>query len=328
MSETLSVLFVVKGNSLEYEKAPFIQSQMESLKEQGIDVSCFQVTGKGIPGYLKSSYQLSDYLKKNDFDLIHAHYSLCGWTSVLAFPGKPIVLSLMGSDALGEFTGPNKSTFKSRLVILLTLFIQPFVKAIISKSYNIHKRVYRKKSAEIIPNGVNINQFITSNKTDFREEIGLTRDKKYILFLGNPENKWKNYSLAKQAVKIVNNEDVELLAPFPVSQDRIIKFLNAVDVFIVTSFMEGSSNVIKEAMACNCPIVTTDAGDAKWVIGNTKGCYVSSFEAEDVADKLKQAISFSESTGRTSGRRRILELGLDSETIAKRIISVYKKVLS
>jgi teichuronic acid biosynthesis glycosyltransferase TuaC len=328
MGGTLRVLFVVKSNSLVFEKAPFIQIQMESLKEQGIAVSCFQVTGKGISGYLKSRHQLRDYFKKNDFDLIHAHYSLCGWTAVLAFPGKPIVLSLMGSDALGEFTGPNKTTLKSKFVILLTLLIQPFVKAIISKSYNINKRVYRKKSAEIIPNGVDLNLFIAGNKSDFREELGLTRDKKYILFLGNPENEWKNFILAKEAMKFVNNENVELLAPYPVSQDRVVKFLNAADVLIVTSYMEGSSNVIKEAMACNCPIVTTDVGDANWVTGNTAGCFASSFDAADVADKIEQALTFSEVTGRTSGRRRILELGLDSATIAKMIINVYKKALS
>ena len=324
----MRVLFVVKSHVMMPEKAPFIQSQLESLESQGIEIGCFQVIGNGIKGYVKSSQQLRAFLKINNFDLIHAHYSLCGWTSVLALSGKPIVLSLMGSDALGEFTGPNKTKLKSRFVVLLTLLIQPFIKAIISKSNNIHKRVYRRKVAEIIPNGVRLDQFFADNSTDFRESLGLNKDKKYVLFLGNPENDWKNYSLAKKALKIVNNENVELLAPFPISQDRVVKFLNAADVLIATSFMEGSSNVIKEAMACNCPIVTTDAGDAKWVIGNTTGCFISSFEPGDVADKIKQALIFSDKYGRTTGRQRILELELDSATIAKRIIHVYEKSLT
>ena len=91
--------------------------------------------------------------------------------------------------------------------------------------------------------------------------------------------------------------------------------------------MEGSSNVIKEAMACNCPIVTTDAGDAKWVIGNTAGCYVSTFEPEDVADKIKQALSFSQKQGTTLG----VSASLKSAWIRNNCNSdyqIYKKVIS
>ena len=125
----------------------------------------------------------------------------------------------MGSDILGEYTGTNKTTFKSKFVVLLTYLIQPFVKAIISKSVNIHKRVYCKKSAEIIPNGVRLDQFIANNSR-FQGRTWLIRKKKYVLFLSNPENKWKNFSLALKAIKILDNEHVELVAPFPVSQDQ------------------------------------------------------------------------------------------------------------
>jgi predicted ATP-grasp superfamily ATP-dependent carboligase len=61
---------------------------------------------------------------------------------------------------------------------------------------------------------------------------------------------------------------------------NVVKYLNGSDVFISTAFMEGSSNVIKEAMACNCPVVSTNAGDAAWVIGETPGCYITTFDPE------------------------------------------------
>jgi teichuronic acid biosynthesis glycosyltransferase TuaC len=61
----------------------------------------------------------------------------------------------------------------------------------------------------------------------------------------------------------------------------------------------------------------------KWVLGNTEGCYLASFDAEDFAKKIAQAISFSQVHGRTTGRQRIIELGLDMETVAKRIMDVY-----
>ena len=39
------------------------------------------------------------------------------------------------------------------------------------------------------------------------------------------------------------------------------------------------------------------------------------------------ALEFAEKVGQTNGRTRIIELGLDSETVAKRIIEVYKSIL-
>ena len=75
-------------------------------------------------------------------------------------------------------------------------------------------------------------------------------------------------------------------------------------------------------MACNCPIVSTEVGDVRWVIGNTEGCYIASFEYEDFAKKIRMAINFAK---RTSGRERIIELDLDSEKVALQLIKVYRR---
>ena len=77
--------------------------------------------------------------------------------------------------------------------------------------------------------------------------------------------------------------------------------------------MEGSPNLVKEAMACNCPVVATDVGDIKWLFGDEPGYFISDFTSEDFSRKIKRALDFSITTGRTRGRERILELGLDSK---------------
>ena len=114
---------------------------------------------------------------------------------------------------------------------------------------------------------------------------------------------------------------------YDASYELITYYMNAADVLLLTSLWEGSPNVIKEAMACNCPIVSTDVGDVRWVFGETEGCYLTSFDPEDVADKIKLALVFAEEKNRTNGRKRIIEFGLDTETIANKIIDVYKKVV-
>ena len=147
------------------------------------------------------------------------------------------------------------------------------------------------------------------------------------MFLGEKETIRKNYNLAKQAVDLLDDDNVELINPYPIAHDLIPKYFDACDLLVFTSLAEGSPNVIKEAMACNIPIVSTDVGDVKWLIDGVEGCYLSSFIPNDVANKLKSALEYSGIFGRTKGRERIIDLGLDSKTVAEKIIKVYRSLL-
>jgi teichuronic acid biosynthesis glycosyltransferase TuaC len=322
MEDKLKVLFVSGGNSSSFDIAPFIKAQGQSLADAGLSISYFTVKGKGFLGYLRNAALLRRFLKKNTFDLIHAHYTLSGWTAVLAFSRIPVVLSLMGSDAYGDYTGHNKVKFGSRVFILLTYMIQPFVSQIICKSEFIRSFVYLKKKAHVIPNGILLGNF--QQLGNYKKELGLEGDKQYVLFLGNKGDKRKNFKLANASVELLNDRQISLITPYPVSHQEVVKYFNSVDVLVVPSFMEGSANVIKEAMACNCPVIATDVGDAKWVFGDTPGHFISGFSPEAFAGKLKLALDFSREYGRTNGRQRLLDLGLDSATVAGKIMEIYK----
>jgi glycosyltransferase involved in cell wall biosynthesis len=110
------------------------------------------------------------------------------------------------------------------------------------------------------------------------------------------------------------------------TRTQVNLYLNAADCLLLYSSSEGSPQLIKEAMACNCPVVSTDVGDVKWVIGETNGCYITSFETGDVAGKLIDALEFTRSLGRTNGRNRITALGLDSRSVALKLMEVYSKL--
>jgi len=87
---------------------------------------------------------------------------------------------------------------------------------------------------------------------------------------------------------------------------------------------EGSPNVVKEAMACDLPIVSTAVGDVAELVGGVPGCYISESRPEDIAANLALALRFGR---RTRGRERLLRLGLDSHTIARRILAIYEEML-
>ena len=322
----MKVLFVSSGNSGNFEITPFIKTQGDSIAGQGVEVSYFTIRRKGLWGYIKGAAQLRKHLKTHSYDIIHAHYTLSGLSAVLAFPRQPIVLSLMGTDAYGDYIGVNKIKFSSWYLKILTKLIQPFVSKLICKSEHIQSFVYLKDKSVVIPNGIMLNRFLV-NRKGYRSELGLAPQKKYILFLGDKENIRKNYALAKEAYKYIQQPSVELIAPYPVQHDKVIKYLNSVDCLVVPSLMEGSPNIVKEAMACNCPTVATRVGDIEWLFDNEPGHFLSSFNAEELSQKIKDALNFSQEHQQTQGRKRIVQLGLDSETIARRIINVYQEIL-
>jgi len=305
----MKVLFVSSGNSIEWI-SPIIKNQAESLIHQGIQLYFFTIRGRGVKGYLKAIIALKKHLKHKKYDVVHAHYSLSGY--VASFAGaKPLVVSLMGSDV--------KVKSYSRFVIeLFNLF---FWSKILVKSKDM-KRTIDLKEALIIPNGVNFNEFKTIDKNIALKKTNWDSTKKHILFAANPNRPEKNFKLGKEAFDLLDSNEIELHYLENIPNNKMINYYNSSDVVLLTSLWEGSPNVIKEAMACNIPIVSTDVGDVKEVIGNTRGCYLTKNDPENISVKIKEALNFN---GKTTGSCNIKYL--DSKVIASKIIKIYSSIL-
>ncbi len=101
-------------------------------------------------------------------------------------------------------------------------------------------------------------------------------------------------------------------------------YFNGSDLLLSTSLCEGSPNVIKVAIACNCPIVSTNVGDVRWLLDDVEGCFITTNDPRDVADKINKALNFK---SKTKGRDKLFRLGFDSEHIAKKIIKVYEELI-
>ncbi|MCD4819023.1 MAG: glycosyltransferase family 4 protein [Candidatus Cloacimonetes bacterium] len=313
-NKELRVLFVSSGNSKK-GISPIVKNQGETLKENGIDISWFTIKGKGIKGYLKNISVLRKIIITNNYDLIHAHYSMSAYITSLASLGMrvPIVCSLMGSDI--QTNKFNK--------LIINFFYRYLWKRTIVKSERMKTHICLKNT-KVIPNGVNLLQFNKIEKNKAQDLLGFDKNKKNIIWVSNPKRYEKNYKLALNAINFLKTDTIKLNIVNGVDYQDIPKYMYAADLLILTSLWEGSPNVIKEAMACNCPIVSTDVGDVRWIIGNTIGCFITLFDSQDVANNIQKVLN---NGTRTNGRERIITLGLDSVTIAKKIIKIYNEVL-
>ena len=303
----MKVLFISSGNAKD-GISPIVKNQGESLKRAGIDLEFFAIEGKGIKGYLRAIFKLRKHLKKNSYDLFHAHYWLSGIVATLG-GAKPLVVSLMGDDV------KTKEWIKWIIFIFYKLF---WAKTIV-KSKDMFN-AFAKDGVEIVPNGVDFNRFKPIDKEIAQQELGWDSNKKHILFTSDPNRYEKNFKLTKEAFDLINDGSMQLHYMVGIENSKVPIYYNAADVVILTSLWEGSPNAIKEAMACSRPIVATDVGDVRDNISKTKGCFVATFDAKDVASKLKEALKYQ----KTSGREDIAHLRDD--VIAQKLIKIYNEI--
>lgn len=310
----MKVLFISSGNKGKISGP--VANQAASIRQyaEDIHIEIYSVKGKGVSGYLKNIRSLKQKIKSFDPDLIHAHYSFCGFLSALTFTKKPVITSLMGSDL----------HLKVHWRMILSI-VSLFWKAIIIKSEAMRKP-YLFTKTHVIPNGVDLLKYPYTEKETARTLLGLSPDKIYVLFLADPQRKEKNFPLTEQAFRVLDVPGAELLVRHGIPHEQTSLYYYAADVLVLSSVYEGSPNVIKEALVCNCPVVSTRVGDVELLFGGVEGHFIAGADVVDFSKKMGEAIQFSIKNNRTSGRTRIVNLGLDAETITGKIVSLYKNV--
>lgn len=309
----MKVLIVCSGNAdgfvFEINQA-FVCEQMKAIAsyDESVSFDVFLLRAKGVRGYLDQLKSLKLKIEEFRPDLIHAHYGLSGLFANLQSQ-VPVVTTYHGSDI-----NNSKSRVFSKMSMLLSCY-NVFV------STKLARKAKARKKYSIIPCGVTISDYPYVDKVEARKRMGLDVCGKIVLFSSAFDNAVKNAPLAKAAVAQLDG--IKMIELKGYNREQVNLLLHAADVALMTSFTEGSPQFIKEAMAAGCPIVSVDVGDVKDVMGDTTGCFIAEREPNDVARKIKLAISFGE---RTNGLSRIENNGYSNEVVANRIIDIYKMV--
>jgi glycosyltransferase involved in cell wall biosynthesis len=301
----------------------FVRTQVEALRGVGVGVDVLVLDGpirKLI--YPKGVFQLRRRLAAGDVDLVHAHYGYVGMVARTQWK-VPVVVTFHGDDLLGTVDESGRRTRPSELVVAGGKALTGMVDATIVQSEEMARASWSSRTF-VVPHEVDFELFRPLERAECRAELGLDPDRPYVLFAADPGIPVKRYPLARAAVDqlVAEGVDAELVVVHREPQPRLVQYMNACNALILTSWQEGSPNVVKQAMACNVPVVSTDVGDVRQLMGGTDGCHVC---AADPSELAKALVDVFERNRPTAGRDAVAHLTCD--LVAARLIEVYETVL-
>ncbi|WP_458188962.1 glycosyltransferase [Haladaptatus sp. NG-WS-4] len=297
--------------------ARFFREQVRVLRERGVTEETLSPPGTHRARKSVTRRSPTDYLRffptvfrhaLGEYDLIHANYGLTA-PMALAQHRLPVVLSLWGSDLLGEYGWLSKQCARH-------------CDAVIVMSEEMAREL--DAPCHVVPHGINLSRFAPQSKRAAREAVGWSRDGTHVLFPYPPSREIKDFPRAERVVANAAEQvsgPVELQSVYGVPHDEMSTYYNAADVLLLPSKSEGSPNSVKEAMACNVPVVTTDVGDVRSRLSGVSPSYVCSSDDELVAG-LVDVLS---DPRPSNGREHVRDLSL--ERMGERIYEVYQTVL-
>jgi glycosyltransferase involved in cell wall biosynthesis len=136
---------------------------------------------------------------------------------------------------------------------------------------------------------------------------------------------WQNDDLLSEPNRLDLKNDILFLGK--VSEDDLISLYNAARVFVFPSIYEGFGLPVVEAMACGCPVVTSNVSSIPEVAGKA-AFLIDPLDEQQIEDAIADIISDPDlaSKLREAGLERATHFSW--ERCAKETLKVYQRVLS
>jgi glycosyltransferase involved in cell wall biosynthesis len=286
------------------------------------------------PSFLISSFLKAKLMKK--YDVVHAQHPI----SALAMKnvsGKKI-LSIHGiySEQVGLLHGKFSSYFSNKYE-KNALKWADVVTAGSNETYEYYSKL--GSNVSYIPNGIDIKSLHSGIDTRFKKQIifvgRLSKEKGIITLLEAAKNIPQEINL----LIVGNGPEEKTVLDYESSYDNIhylgyqpkektIPLIRGSILLIQPSFAEGISGTLLEAMACKIPIVATNVGGNKELLGNNNaGILIEPGDSKALLKKILELVND------TNLRKKIAESACnevqkyDWSNIGQLYLDLYKKIL-
>lgn len=298
--------------------------QIDSLSKLGVQTQVIDMRGIPKLKYLIAIPKIRRAAR--EVDVIHSHFGYCGWLSrlsTLAMRSRPrLVMSFMGDDLLGTPKADGTLEWPSRVQAWINKHFARRFDQVIVKSQEMAGKI-APCDCTVIANGVDMDTFKPMSSTEARSRLNLPTGRKLVLFPGNPENPRKGHLLATAAVEVAARdlgEPIDLVPLWNIDPADVAVYMNACDVMLMVSLIEGSPNVVKEALSCDVPVIGVEVGDVPQMLDGISGCSVCPRDPDVIGRALVQQL---QNPVTCDGRQVLLERGLDLESVARSVRSIY-----
>ncbi len=170
-----------------------VVKQVERLRERGLDVEVFAFNGCKNP--LRYAQAIIRFHKMDlaRFDLIHAHH---GQSGIVALSQRhlPVIVTFHGSDLQGIIGDSGNYTFSGFILKKTSWWVARKADSVILVSAHMASFI-PKQSYHVIPMGVDMRMFGHIPMFERRQKLGLSKDKKLVLFVGDPRRPEKRFAL-------------------------------------------------------------------------------------------------------------------------------------
>jgi len=249
------------------QRGQWVRDQVDEMRALGVDVELLTFP-RGRQHYGPATLRLRRLLRRERFDLVHAHYGLVGWCARLA-GAKPLVVSFHGTDVRHPVVG-RLSRALARRVDLVAV-----VSRALFDAEDDRRGLPAVPGSAVLPCGPSLRRFGPRSREDARRRLGLEPDGRYLFFPADPARPEKRHDRAAELARAC---DAELLTGGGIEPEEMPLWVNAANAVLVTSDYEGFGLACVEALACDVPVLATPVGIAPYAVSGVSGAICAPFD--------------------------------------------------
>lgn len=295
------------------QRGRWVRDQIEELSRLGVEAETFEFPpGKG--EYAPATRRLRRLLRREGFDLVHAHYGLVGWCARLA-GADPLLVSFHGTDVRHWLVGPLSRRLAWRADLVAAVSRSLF------DAEDGRSGLPPVPGSAVLPCGPDLGRFLPLPRAEARERLRLDPGGRYLLFPANPARPEKRHDRAAELAAACG---AELLTGGSIDPEQMPLWVNAANAVLVTSDYEGFGLAAVEALACDVPVLSTPVGVAPYATAGIAGTLCAPFDParwQAAAEPL-----LDDPDPRVEGSARAATLS--AARMAERTLAAYRAVLA
>lgn len=317
----------------------------------GLYVDVYRPRYLSIPKMLVGGVSLNNYVQQCciegtikstgiKFDVIYCHFyamAVEGWH--YSHKNNIPLFVATGESSFTRLQPPSKSFTFNALKETLYGVVSVSSK---NKKEAIDMGYANEKDTEVFPNAANLHIFCKKDKVECRKELGLPEDKFIILCVGQLTER-KGQKRILKALNLLDNDNIKTI--FVGKGEDVLEhksilycgiaqntqlpiYLNAADVFVLPTQKEGCCNAIIEALACGCPIISSDRSFNWDVLNKQNSIMVDPDNIQQIADAINKVYADKKLKDQLAESAFAMGKSLGIETRAQNILNFMKRKIA